>query len=529
MSANFNELAATLRRWDGRRRQAELLAALPRGATVGLLLGLAVALLGRARPWLTRTETVPVAALMLLIAGLAAVLIVLLRRRSLAEQARFADRQFELRERLVTAVEIHAGTLDADAAVAGHQLQDALASAAAVDAERQLPLISRWRDWLPAAAALVLLAVALWLPNPQEAILLEQRAVAAGVASQTANLEALSEDIAADETLTAEQQAALQQPLDDALSALAEPGLSREAAVAALSGAEAELRRLNQQFDEGALSQALAEAGLDGANASGLTRALQDGDAARAAAAAGALADELGEMSATESADLAAELAAAAEALAGTDEALAEALSDAAAALNEGETATAATALDEAAAALAERAAAAAMAGQAATAADKLDEARQAIAQAGEGGQEGVAQGEGTGEQPGGEGAGGSGNEGARGEGEGATGSEGPASGDPAPGGGHVENVYVPPSADLGNEGQALELEVQCITDPANCGPAGGQSPSPLPEGADAAGEVSYDQVFGDYRDAAFETLAAGDIPLRLQGIIRDYFAALEP
>ena len=265
----------------------------------------------------------------------------LLRRRTPAEQARFADRQFGLRERMVAAVEIHAGTLDADAAVAARQLQDALNAAAGVNAERQLPLSSRWRDWLPGAAALALLAVALWLPNPQEAILRQQRAVAAEVAQQAANLEALAEEIAADETLTPEQQAALQQPLDAALAALAEPDISRESAVAALSAAETELRRLDQQFDGANLSQALAQAGLGGDGASGLAQALQAGDAARGGAAAAELAGELGGMDAATRTDLAAELAAAAEALAATDEALAESLAAAADALNEGDTATA--------------------------------------------------------------------------------------------------------------------------------------------------------------------------------------------
>ena len=52
MTGGYDDLLAYLRRWDGRRRRAELLAALPRGLAVGLALGLAVALLSRARPWL---------------------------------------------------------------------------------------------------------------------------------------------------------------------------------------------------------------------------------------------------------------------------------------------------------------------------------------------------------------------------------------------------------------------------------------------------------------------------------------------
>ena len=340
----------------------------------------------------------------------------------------------------------------------------------------------------------------------------------------------MSEEIAADETLTPEQQAALQQPLDEALAALAEPDISREAAVAALSAAETELRRLDQQFDGANLSQALAEAGLGGDGVSDLTQALRDGDAARGGAAAGALAGELGGLSSTEQAGLAEELAATAGALAATDAALAESLAAAAQALNEGDTTTASAALDEVAAALNERAA---VAQQSAAAAEQLDSARQAVAQAGQSGPPaGVAQGEGTGDQSGGAGdatSGETGGENGGGEGESATGGEGTANGGPSPGGGHVENVFVPPLAELGEEGQAVELDVQCLGDPATCGPVGGQSPSPLPSEGGAGSQVPYDQVLGDYRATAFESLAAGDIPLRLQGIIRDYFAALEP
>jgi len=35
--------------------------------------------------------------------------------------------------------------------------------------------------------------------------------------------------------------------------------------------------------------------------------------------------------------------------------------------------------------------------------------------------------------------------------------------------------------------------------------------------------------VFGDYRDAAFEALRGGNIPVNLQNLVRDYFSALEP
>jgi hypothetical protein len=108
----------------------------------------------------------------------------------------------------------------------------------------------------------------------------------------------------------------------------------------------------------------------------------------------------------------------------------------------------------------------------------------------------------------------------------GGTGQEGGVGG-VSQGGGHVENVFVPGPVELEGEGEALELDAECLADPASCGPAI-NVPSTNP-GQSGGSVVPYDQVFGQYRDAAFEALSAADIPLRLQDLVRDYFTALEP
>jgi hypothetical protein len=520
-NGDFQALAGYLRRWDGRRRRAELLLWLPRGLLIGLLVALAVALLGRARPLLLRYELAGVAVALTLIALAFTTLAILLHRRSLAAQAWFADRQFALRERMVAAVEIKSGQLSVPEELAARQLDDALAAAAAVDPVRQLPLASRTIDWLPATVALVALAALLWLPNPQEAALREQRAVAALADEATQTLTDLSAEIAANDSMTAEQREVLQQPLAEALSALAEPAPSREEIVAALSGAETELRRLSQEFDDTAaesLAEAAAALGESGA-AADLAAALGAGQLAEASAAVGELAGKLADLTAEERTDLADRLAETAGALGATDSELAASLERAAEALTAGDTGAAQEALGEASRALGERSQAAATAGQAASAADQLGAARAEVAQSGgatAGGDSEGASGQGQGQ------GGASSGEGAAGDGS----QEGGAGGVTA-GGGHVENVFVPPAANLDGKGQDLELDTQCLGDPTSCGPIGGQSPSPLEEGAGS--EVPYDQVFGDYRDAAFEALSSGDIPNRLQDLVRDYFTALEP
>ncbi len=70
---------------------------------------------------------------------------------------------------------------------------------------------------------------------------------------------------------------------------------------------------------------------------------------------------------------------------------------------------------------------------------------------------------------------------------------------------------------------------MQCLSDPAACGPPGEQLPTDPNRPAAGGSVVPFDQVFGDYRDAAFEALPSSGIPPGLQGLVRDYFAALEP
>ena len=521
-TVDFSALRAILADWDGRRRREELLRQVPLGLAGGLLGGLGVALLSRARPLFTREELAIFAIASALVALSATGLIILLRRRPLIAQAHYADRQLGLRERMTAAVEIEAGMLVVDEHLSSRQLRDALDEAAKVDAAALIPLKPRAMDWLPALTALALLVLALWLPNPQEAVLLEQRAVAEAVEQQAQAVTDLAAEIAADDTLTAEQREALLQPLETALATLEQPGISREEAVAALSGAESELRALSQELDNPSLNEALAEAGtaLDGNEAAAdLSAALQAGQAGQAADAAGALADSLGDLDDEARAALVEQLSAAAAAVESENAGLAEDLNRAAKALDAGDIEAAQNALGESAAALNEIEQSGVAATQATGAADQLGAAREEVAQSGAGQQAGT-----EGENAAGSGQGDSdsaGNTTSGGEQQGSGGS-------PSEGGGHVESVFMPQPAGLNAQGEDLELEVRCLSDPESCGPVGGQTPSNN-QGQPGGSQVPYDQVFGEYRDAAFEALDEGTIPPSLRGIIRDYFAALEP
>lgn len=526
-TGEYDRLSGILREWDGRRRLQELLRYLPLGLAVELFLGLGAALLSRARPLLLRGELALLALAAALIAVSVTGLIIMARRRSPVDQARFADRRFNLRERMTAAVEIQSGQLAVDDAMATRQLGDALRAASAVDASRQLPLRLHLSDWLPALTGAILLAAALWLPNPQEAAVLEQRAVTAAVAEQSQALTELIDEIKAADTLTAEQQEALTQPLEEALTALSRPNLSREEAVAALSAAETEMRALSQKMDPTTLREALAAATMD--RPGELAEALRAGQLDQAAAATSALAASLGDLDAGAQAALAEQLAATANALESVDAELAESLDRAAEALAAGDTGAAREALDEAAGQLANRAQTAEAAAQASATADRLGQARGEVAQGGAGEQPGGT-GTGTGESStsGDAGEGGTGQGGTSESGGSSTGTQKGGTGGPSPGGGHVESVFVPQRPDLEGEGEGVELDVQCLTSPETCGPLAGQSPSSL-EGRPGGSLVPYDQVFGNYRDAAFEALSQGNIPIGLQNLVRDYFSALEP
>jgi hypothetical protein len=461
-------------------------------------------------------------------------------------QARFSDKQFGLKERVVTAVEIHEGALVVPDEIAQEQLADTFAAIDRVDVERDLPYHINRRDWLFIALAIGLLLMAFFLPNPQENVLKKGRAVAQAIAEQIEALEAIQEEILENPTLNEEQQAELLEPVESALEALNAGAASQEQTVATLSEAEADLRQLAADNDTSGLQQRLQDAGQPLAeNSAGqqLGQSLQNGDLFSAAAAAAQLADSLPQLSAAEQAALAADLAQTAAALQDVDAELAQQFADAAQALQNGDTAAAQQALRDASGTLQQRGQQSATSQQAQVAAGQMAQGRQEVAQAGQTGtgqqgqsgsdqtaqgsqsgqgqqgQSGQGQGQGTGQ---GEGSGLG-----QGAGQGADSQQGQGAGGPGPGGGHTESVFVPEFRDLSGEaGIDVELPAECVANPANCGALLSEKPTEF--GSEGA-VVPYNQVFGDYRNAASEALADDYIPLGMKGYIRDYFSSLEP
>ncbi|HEX6383179.1 MAG TPA: hypothetical protein VF177_00780, partial [Anaerolineae bacterium] len=456
---DIQQLTIQLQRWTNRRRVRDALLWLPRGLLLGLLLAVVVATVARYRPLLTNDEVAYLAGGLALTGLLIGLIVLLLKRYTLLQQAHFADRQFHLQERATTAIEVYRGDLPTTPLLARQQLADTLAAIGRVDTPAGLPLRLNRQDALLVVIAAILLVAAVLLPNPQADVLQEQRAVAASIEEQIESLEVLAEEIKQNPDLTEAQREELLQPIESALEELETGDLSREEAVATLSEAEAELRDLALTGDAERLRQALSNAGQTLAeNDAGesLGQALQSGNLAQAGSAAAQLADNLPSLSAAEQQALAQDLAETAAALQSIDGELAQELAAAAEALQNGDVTAAQQALREAAATLQERAQEAAAAQQAAAAAGQLSQGRQEVAQAGregasqpgqseQGSDRGQGQGndQGQGEAPGIEG---------QGQAEGPGIEQGEELGGPGPGGGHAENVFVPEFRDLSGE-----------------------------------------------------------------------------
>jgi hypothetical protein len=515
-------LVGHLHRWERRRRAAVSLRWGAWGLAAGLLIALLIAIAARIWPLLTLPWPLALAGLWGLVGVIVALVAVWLWPRSELEQARFFDQCLGLKERISTALEIEAGTLSLPSWLKEEQLTDALASAERADGASALPLRLVTRDWLPAALSLVLLAAALWLPNPMQEVLADRAAVREEIEEQVEELEALREEIAADPQLSEEDQGQLLELLDGAIEELESGDLTREEALAELTETADRLRELASSEAEG------QEAGLEGAAeglrnsplTSALAQALIDGDYQLAAEVLEDLSNELGEaLTREQELELAEQLAEAAAALAESNPELAEKLARAAEAIQAGDIAAAREALAQASGTMGQTGQQIAAANAARNAAGQLAQSGQQIAQVGGGGGQG---GEGSSTQPGEDGQGGGAG---RGEGDGAAegGPAGPMETDNAPGDGGIrafEPIYAPQR--LGGEG-GPEMELPQSGDPGELvrelasNPEIGQS------------TVPYNLVYANYVDAANQALQEQHIPLGLRGYVRDYFSSLEP
>lgn len=532
-SEHFDQVVQRLAQWQRRRLQADALLWLPRGLLAGMIAAAAVAALARFRPILHNREVALIALAMALTGLLISVVAVLLRQPALLEQARFFDRLFDLQERASAAVEIRMGKLSTTTVLGERQLIDTVATLDHVNAKTGMPLQPRWLDLLLVFLAVILMFFAVVLPNDQAAILTEQQAVSEAIVDEISQLRALESQLEEEPSLDEASREALLAPIRTALEELNRDQLSREEAVAVLSEAEAQLRELSAATTTRNLAEALHVAGQsvgEDALSAAFGGALAKGDLGQASAAANEIADQLSNLSVDDRERLARDLIAAADALAKVDLSLASELFDAVEALRRGEVAKAQQSLREAAAILQQRESELAAAAQAQVAAAELASARAVVAMAGaadenltatgsvQPGQSGIGQGQGSEH---------SGNGQSLDSASGASNQEGQGAGGLGPGGGHADTVFVPNYDDLdAQDGIEIELMAECVADPQNCGGLISESPTEFTEERSL---VPYEQVFGDYRDAALEALEGNYVPLGMKGLVRDYFSSLEP
>src|SRR5258707_15666605 len=173
---SFRELEGRFSRWLRRLRLGDALIWAPRGLLAGLALALAIS----ASAWLFQIATVP--ALVALSVGLSLVGLELAAavayfwpgRR--IQSARFFDRLFGLSERTSTAFELALQPEVAPDWLRRDQWADAAAAARRVEPGRRLRFSLDWREAVLLVGVSGLLALLLYLPNPQQQFLARQAA-----------------------------------------------------------------------------------------------------------------------------------------------------------------------------------------------------------------------------------------------------------------------------------------------------------------------------------------------------------------
>jgi len=439
----------------------------------------------------------------------------------LPRRLRLFDRRLHLADRLTTAWELAQGHITASATLTHFQETESLAAARSIDPQPVFPLRPPRAARYAALVLLPALALALFLANPQEGILIQREAQQAAATAAIAQLEAAQETLAANDTLSEAERAAALKALEEALAALRDRRSAPAEQQAALSEAERRLAELRSP-EAAAQLQRLAEATpLSTADVvQPLAEALQRGDAEAAAAYLRDLLDPTGKQPLTteETLALADAFQQMADTLHTTDPELAEQLAAAAQEIYSGDMDTARAAVQEAAETLS-------TAAQANAPNETLEQAQAAVQQAQEG--LGTAQrqttttapSESAAAQPGASGA----------QGQTGTGAQGQTSGGAAEAPGSGGNAH---SEDAGSSrpygvGEAPRIAGQGseITLPREetLGPP--RTTTGLPGEA----RIPYQDVYATYAEAAQADLSRSVYPPALRAYVREYFDSLEP
>lgn len=505
-----------------------------RMATLGLAADVAMLLVARfkaftPRPWL----------LVVIPLGLATIGLVigLLHRYSNLHVAIQTDRRLALKERLTTALELH--RLQAGGVLAQAQIADAMWHLRRVEIWRSFPPRIPGREGKAVAAAVLITAGLIALPNPGKAAIQRQAAIDTSIRQQAQQLQKTATDIKQNEDQTGNHSQD-QQTIDQILAALQtqlrQPNMSAEDALAKLQAAQQKLQA-NQDTNADALSEALQALAANFDDQPLLQKVAQDvrnGDYNAAASDLNAAGQQAGGLSQDQRDQLATSLraAAAAQAKAGNGQ-LGDALGQASDSLN-GSPSDTSTAFRQAASSLQS-------AGQRSQAQSNLNKASSQVQQSANnlaqqtGAQDdsgsssfqsgdssgssaddnfssGLGDGSGGANQPGqnGQGPGGQGQGQGDGQSPDGTGSSGGQSGEMVYTGQPGGPQGVP--GQQGPNGQVATSDDDSLSDPAQNG-----------------SNVPYEQVVGQYQQQASQAMDRAAVPLSYRQIVKDYFSSLAP
>jgi hypothetical protein len=545
-----------IRAWSRRARVQLSLRWLFMGVTGGLAVALIVAIVARLYP-LASVPVLETVAFVNLAAGTVFTLLwpwLQTARTTPAGWARRFDQQFNLKERLSTALELGDGiVVIRDDAMRQRQYSDAQSVATRLDVKKLLPLRIPVRHVLLAASLAFVLLFALYLPNPQQQVLANRQQLHQVLDQQMKQLDEARQLVEQSTTLSAEQKAQAIQALDEAQQALSDPNATPESAMAAINDAQSKLDALQDQ----AAAQQQEDLQRSGQSlppdqtTNPLAHSLANGDFDQAAQDMRELTKPGGQSLNEEQRQNAADqLEQLARGIQNSDPATAQKLREAAQQLREGNPDAAQKNLDEAAQALEKADQAKAASEEMNKAQASLDEARRAVGQGNQDAQSGAqadnpADGNAEGAQAGQQGESEQDKSGQAGAGQAEAGSpdqggqgadvaqagqsgdaDGPANLNGAPSSAHHEDtgsddsVYAPQR--VGGDGQQVGLPDQ---NPLNAPNPNGR-PNP---GVDNSSTVPYQQVYRDYAKVADEALQSGQVPPGMRDYVRDYFSSLDP
>jgi len=547
----MDELRQSLREWSQRAKLQRSVALAFFGLACGLGVALMLALASRVFPIIDSSTLITVS-ISLALVGLAGALAypwLQQARRAPMHWARRFDHEFGLKERISTALEVSEGDVSVpNDVVRKLQRSDADRIVQTVDAKALLPLSISRRDALVALGFLVLLVVAIALPNPQQQILAQHDAMRKTIEQQLQQLEQ-AQDTINKSTLTDAQKKLALEALNEARQKLQDPNVSAEQALAAINDAQSKLDAVN---DQAAQQQAddLRQAGEslspdEATNALASSLASQNFQQAADQLRNLAQSDNGQGLNQQQAERTASQLDQMARSVQNSDQALAQQLRNAAQSMREGNTNASQQSLDQAAKSL-ERAQQTAAASQTLNdAQSRADAARRAIAdqatrnQASQPGQQaqnqnGADSSQGPGAKAGDTNAqqGQDGQPGAAMAGDAQNGqatgssSSGVANGQP--------NGQSQKSDDVGTDHsiyapQRINTSGKQVVLPDTQGQAA-PNPNGRPQTApNGSSSVPYEQVYRSYAKAADDAMQSGEVPADRRDYVRDYFSSLDP